>query len=176
MFDICSKWSGCIFSLSKFCFEFIWLVRTMYNGKGLLQVPSPVSLATNYPLKYGSQSKQKFKVAIDECSFCRAKGHWKHQCPWLVNKESHVVHRLNDNHKDNVVSIGTNSTTYVVHRPHVPSMKPTDMSLLGEQFQKYLSTHQPNVFAKTSLGWSSLFPSGMSSAEAEYRSMATSTA
>ncbi|KAG6512003.1 hypothetical protein ZIOFF_030094 [Zingiber officinale] len=33
-----------------------------------------------------NQSRSTSKVSIDECAYCKEKGHWKSQCPLLLNK------------------------------------------------------------------------------------------
>lgn len=57
------------------------------HGKGILPLPNHTVLAVPPKFQTNSQNKQHVKTAIDECSFCNQKGHWKTQCPKLTNKQ-----------------------------------------------------------------------------------------
>ena len=54
-----------------------------YSEKGILSTSNPSVLAV--PSKSLSHNQNKFygRVAPDECSFCKHKGHWRAQCPKL---------------------------------------------------------------------------------------------
>ena len=47
--------------------------------KGIL--PNPSIFAVPF-----HKGKSQGKVGYDECSFCKQRGHWKAQCPKLLNK------------------------------------------------------------------------------------------
>ncbi|KAI9176462.1 hypothetical protein LWI28_003129 [Acer negundo] len=55
-------------------------------GNGILPAPNPSSLAVSSKPPSNFENKRYSKVGIDECSFCKQKGHWKTQYPKLSNK------------------------------------------------------------------------------------------
>ena len=57
------------------------------HGKDILPLPNHTALAVPPKFQTNFQNKQRVKTAIDECSFCHQKGHWKTQCPKLTNKQ-----------------------------------------------------------------------------------------
>uniref|UniRef100_A0A5B7BTX9 Retrotransposon Copia-like N-terminal domain-containing protein n=1 Tax=Davidia involucrata TaxID=16924 RepID=A0A5B7BTX9_DAVIN len=55
-------------------------------GKGLLPLPTQTVLAVPPKPPASSQARPRPRVGVDECSLCHEKGHWKAQCPKLMNK------------------------------------------------------------------------------------------
>ncbi|XP_073132810.1 uncharacterized protein [Henckelia pumila] len=51
-------------------------------------VPSTPSVfaAPHRPLPH-NQNRSTLKISTDECAYCKEKGHWKSQCPQLLNKD-----------------------------------------------------------------------------------------
>ncbi|XP_062080957.1 uncharacterized protein LOC133785757 [Humulus lupulus] len=54
--------------------------------KGILPSPNPSIFAVPHRPTSNNQHKTQAKVGYDECSFCKQKGHWKAQCPKLLNR------------------------------------------------------------------------------------------
>ena len=54
-----------------------------YFEKGILSAPNPSVLAVPSKPPSNNHSKPNLRVVIDECSFCKQKGHWKAKCPKL---------------------------------------------------------------------------------------------
>ncbi|CAB4279072.1 unnamed protein product [Prunus armeniaca] len=61
---------------------------TSHAGTGLLPLPNQTVFAAQSRSFHSSQNKPRPRVAADECAFCKEKGHWKSQCPVLLNKKS----------------------------------------------------------------------------------------
>ncbi|XP_062088473.1 uncharacterized protein LOC133795035 [Humulus lupulus] len=53
--------------------------------KEILPSPNPSVFAIPHRPASNNQHKTQAKVGYDECSFCKQKGHWKAQCPKLLN-------------------------------------------------------------------------------------------
>ena len=51
--------------------------------KGIHLVPSSSLLALPSKPRFNNQSKPRVLHVLDECSYCKKKGHWKTQCPKL---------------------------------------------------------------------------------------------
>ncbi|GFS39969.1 hypothetical protein Acr_00g0065880 [Actinidia rufa] len=59
-------------------------LKSQSSNKGILPAPNPsVFVVPNQP---PSSSPSRPKVGFDEFSFCKRKGHWKIQCPMLLNR------------------------------------------------------------------------------------------
>uniref|UniRef100_A0A803PZ35 Uncharacterized protein n=1 Tax=Cannabis sativa TaxID=3483 RepID=A0A803PZ35_CANSA len=57
------------------------------SWKGILSTPNYSILAVLHITLFPSQeNKRHTKVGIDECRFCKQKGHWKAQCLKLANR------------------------------------------------------------------------------------------
>ncbi|XP_062086978.1 uncharacterized protein LOC133793695 [Humulus lupulus] len=136
--------------------------------KGILPAPSPSVL-----------------VGVDECSFCKQKGHWKAQCPKLVNRApSQQRHQLipqfgnQPPHYGSQPQFGNHSQP----RPYRPSqfnvaatVPPSDLydfgasssnpalSALSEQFKKFLTMQPHAMSASSSIGQPPTSTSGMTS-------------
>lgn len=122
-----------------------------HAGKGILPAPTQTVLAV--PSKYppNGQNRYRTRVAIDECSFCKQKGHWKTQCPKLLSKGSQQISKSKHYH--------TAATTPSEEQ----SVATSTLSLIAEQLQKLISTSQPNALSVSpSIGLSSSAPSGIS--------------
>ena len=59
-------------------------LKSQSSNKGILPAPNPSVFAV--PSRPPSSSPSRPKVGFDECSFCKRKGHWKAQCPMLLNR------------------------------------------------------------------------------------------
>lgn len=122
----------------------------------ILPAPNPSVLAvpSRPPAHY--ENKPHSKVGIDECSFCKQKGHWKAQCPKLLNRGPQPHQQK---HQFRPPQFGNQSQP----RPYRPSqfntaavVPPSDsfgfgasssnptLAALTEQFQKFLAT-QPHA-------------------------------
>ncbi|XP_045796078.1 uncharacterized protein LOC123890503 [Trifolium pratense] len=98
-------------------------------------------------------------VGIDECAFCKQKGHWKSNCPQLMK-----AGRKNFKPPSSNVAAATSS---IVAPPSVgsgigsayPSETNSHVFDLAEQFQKFLAT-QPHAMSASSI--KGLNPSSLS--------------
>ncbi|XP_062114820.1 uncharacterized protein LOC133827805 [Humulus lupulus] len=54
--------------------------------KGILPSPNPSVFAVPHQPASINQHKTQAKVGYNECSCCKKKGHWKAQCPKLLNR------------------------------------------------------------------------------------------
>ena len=54
-----------------------------YSENGILYTSNSSVLATPSKPFFNNQNKPYTRVAFDEFSFCKQKGHWKAQCPKL---------------------------------------------------------------------------------------------
>ncbi|PNX95116.1 SPX domain-containing protein 1-like, partial [Trifolium pratense] len=98
-------------------------------------------------------------VGIDECAFCKQKGHWKSNCPQLMK-----AGRNNFKAPSSNVAAATSS---IVAPPSVnsgigsayPSETNSHVFDLAEQFQKFLATQPHAMFASSIKG---LNPSSLS--------------
>jgi hypothetical protein len=100
----------------------------IHHGKGIISNP-PSVFAT--PFHKGKPQGRAW-IGVDECAFCKDKGHWKAQCPKLLKAS------------------GTNfkaPSSNVVAPSIVGSSQASD---LVEQFQKFLST-QPRAMTASSV-------------------------
>ena len=132
-------------------------------GKGILAVPNHSVLAVpsrSYSSNQNQNRSFQKRTNSDECNFCKQKGHWKAQCPKLLN-QSPVSSQQQRNHKPPQHS----NTAALV--PEVALPLNPNMVAFADQFQKFLSTqaqsHQPPYAMSTtsSTGLSSSGPSGI---------------
>ena len=129
--------------------------------KALLFLPNQPVLVTTTSNQVTAQSSQASRTPTDECSFCHQKGHWKAQCPKLLNCPSFGQHQSRKKSGDKYTgqqqswkksgNRHTVATTSLVEdqSPSLPSLR-----LISEQLnemQKLLSTNQPNTLSVSSL-------------------------
>ena len=57
-----------------------------YFEKGIISTPNPSMLVVPSKPSSNNQNRTSTRVAFNECSFCKQKGHWKAQCPKLRNQ------------------------------------------------------------------------------------------
>ncbi|XP_022895274.1 uncharacterized protein LOC111409461 [Olea europaea var. sylvestris] len=121
-----------------------------YAENGIISASKPSVLAVSSKPSSNNQNKPYTRVAFDEYSFCKHKGHWKAQCPKL--RQSNQLQQQSQVWKPG------NQSRSNAHRPPqsntaaVASSGPiTDPSTLVEQFQKFLSL-QPQAMSASSIG------------------------
>ena len=140
-----------------------------HSEKGILSASTsnPSVLAVPSKPVFNNQNKPYTRVAFDECSFCKQKGHWKAQCPKLRQQ--------NQSQQQSQAWKPGNQSQSNAHRPPqgykppqsntaaVVSSGPfTDPSTLAEQFQKFLSLQPQAMSASSSVGQLPHSSSGMS--------------
>ncbi|TXG60844.1 hypothetical protein EZV62_012207 [Acer yangbiense] len=143
-------------------------------GKGTLSTPNPSVLAVPSKPLSNYQNNSYSSVAIDECSFCKQKGHWKAQYPKILNKASQQQQQQqplpwkfgnqSQQHQPPTWKFGNHSQqqTYRPSQPNTaatvpsgsfgfdgPSSSNPNMSALAEKFQKFLAT-QPQAMSTSS--------------------------
>jgi hypothetical protein len=101
----------------------------LHLGKGILSNPPSVFAA---PFHKG-KPQGRAVLGIDECAFCKEKGHWKIQCPKLLKAS-----------RTNFKAPSSNVVAYP------PGQTTSQASDLVEQFQKFLST-QPHAMSTSSV-------------------------
>ena len=138
------------------------------SGKVISSDPNPsVFAASSRPIS-SNQNKPYSRVASDECSYCKEKGHWKSQCPKLRAQQQQSNSRPPQQQFSTWKS--NNQSQQRSYRPSQPNtaavVPPSDsfasgsssltpsMSSLAEQFQKFLAT-QPHAMSISSPGKSS---------------------
>lgn len=70
--------------VNEFLVEETWLESQIEKGnivKEILSTPNQYVYAV-----HSNKGKSRGRNCYDECSFCKQKGHWKAQCPKLLNK------------------------------------------------------------------------------------------
>lgn len=133
-------------------------------------------MATPTRPPFNNQQRNTSKVSFDECSFCKKKGHWKAQCPKLLNKGGtilpHAPHQQEWRQPSpqpqwrpggHPQQRGYSPNTAAVVPDSQTSSDP-NLAALAEQLQKFLVT-QPSPYAMStpsSVGLSPHHPSGMS--------------
>ncbi|XP_062116485.1 uncharacterized protein LOC133830512 [Humulus lupulus] len=159
-------------------------------GKGILPVPSPSVLAI--PLRHFThhENKPHTKVGVDECSFCKQKGHGKAQCPKLVNRAPQQQrNQFRPPHHANQPQF-SNQPSHYSSQPHfgnhpqsqpyhtlqfndaatIPPSNSYDFgasssnlapAALSEQFQKFVSMQPHAMSATSSVGQPLTSTSGM---------------
>ncbi|KAK0598489.1 hypothetical protein LWI29_035151 [Acer saccharum] len=152
-------------------------------GKGILPAPNPSVLAVSSRPSSNFENKLYSKVGIDECSFCKQKGHWKAQCPKLLNKAQQSQPQQQYQQKYQKQSPSWKLGNQSQQRPYKPQqfntaaiVPPTNSFGLGvsscsnptiasltEQFQKFLATQPHAMSASSSIGQLPPSSSGMSS-------------
>ena len=130
-------------------------------GEIFLPSSSTSVLAVPSQLPMQNQNKSYMRVASDECSFCKQKGHWKFQCSKLLKKQQSSQSQQQSQQRfyrpnANTVAIVPPPDSSVLGAPPISGPLLTD---LAEQFQKFLAT-QPHAM---SANLSSQSPSGISS-------------
>jgi hypothetical protein len=101
----------------------------LHPEKGILSNPPSVFAA---PFHNG-KPRGRAEIGIDECAFCKEKGHWKAQCPKLLRAS-----------RTNFKAPSSNVAS------HFPYQTTSQASDLIEQFQKFLST-QPHAMSASSV-------------------------
>ena len=141
-------------------------LKSQSSNKGILPAPNPSVFAV--PSRPPSSSPSRPKVGFDECSFCKRKGHWKAQCPMLLNRaQNSPQQRSSGNQSQQRAYRPPQSNTAATVPPSPlsgfgapPSSNPT-MAALAEQFQQFLHTQPSAMSASSSFGLSSSGSSGM---------------
>ncbi|MCI19656.1 gag-pol polyprotein, partial [Trifolium medium] len=100
-----------------------------HQARGILSNPPSVFAA---PFHKG-KPRGRAEIDIDECAFCKEKGHWKAQCPKLLRASR--------------TNFKTPSSNVAAHSPDQTT---SQASNLIEQFQKFLST-QPHAMSASSV-------------------------
>lgn len=136
--------------------------------KGILPSPnlSVFAVPSNKGKSYG-------KVGHDECSFCKNKGHWKAQCPKLLNKPQQTQQpsqwrspsQFNQRSFKQFRPPTSNTNAVIPPSNESTSLSSPSVADLAEQFQRFLAT-QPSVMsamsAQSNIGLSSSSSSGIS--------------
>ena len=108
-----------------------------------------------------SQNKPYTRVAFDECSFCKQKGHWKAQCPKL--RQQNQAWKPGNQSQSNAHRPPQGYKPPQPNTAAVASSDPfTDHGTLAEQFQKFLSLQPHAMSASSSVGQLPHSSSGMS--------------
>ncbi|KAK0599286.1 hypothetical protein LWI29_003954 [Acer saccharum] len=141
------------------------------TGKGTLSTPNPSVLVVPSRPPSNYQNKSYSRVAIDECSFCKQKGHWKAQCPKILNKASQRKQQQplpwkfgNQSQQQTYMPPQPNTATTVPSGSFGfdgPSSSNPSMSALAEQFQKFLAIQPQAMFTSSPIGLLSPSSSGM---------------
>ncbi|XP_062109593.1 uncharacterized protein LOC133821122 [Humulus lupulus] len=150
-------------------------------GKGILTAPSPSVLVVPPRSFTHNENKPHRKVGVDECNFFKQKGHWKNQCPKLVNRapqqQRHHFrpphhgnqHQLSNQlpHYGNQPHFGNQSQSRPYHPPQfnvAATLPPSDsydfgssssnsaLAALSEQFQKFLTMQSHAMSVYSSIG------------------------
>ena len=61
-------------------------LKSQATRKGILPTPNQSIFALISRPSINSKQKFYTRIGPDECSFCKQKGHWKAQCPKLLNR------------------------------------------------------------------------------------------
>ncbi|XP_042426159.1 uncharacterized protein LOC122014028 [Zingiber officinale] len=100
-----------------------------------------------------NQSRSTSKVFIDECAYCKEKGHWKSQCPLLLNKgKQHQQQRSQSpplQHQN--TSWKSSNQPQSGNAVAAPSLDP----YMLEQFQQFLASQPSAMSASSHIGLSS---------------------
>ncbi|XP_062084857.1 uncharacterized protein LOC133790997 [Humulus lupulus] len=160
-------------------------------GKGILPAPSPSVLVVPPRHFTHHENKPHTKVGVDECSFCKQKGHWKAQCPKLVNRAPQQQrHQLRPPQFGNQPPHYGSQPQFGNHsqpRPYRPpqfnaaaTVPPSDsydfgasssnpaLAALSEQFQKFLTMQPHAMSASSSVGQPPTSSSGSAVSEADW--------
>jgi hypothetical protein len=123
------------------------------SDKGTLSTPPSVFVA---PVHKG-KPQGRVGLGIDECAFCKEKGHWKTQCPKLLRANK-------KNFKSPSSNVATAArTTIASGSDHVyPYETTSQISDIAEQLQKILATQSHAMSASSVKGLNSSNMSGMS--------------
>ncbi|CAI8610566.1 unnamed protein product [Vicia faba] len=142
--------------------QFLMALRDDFEGlrgdKGVLSTPQSVFVAPSYKGK----PQGRVGLGIDECVFCKEKGHWKTQCPKLKACKKNFKRP-----SSNVVVAA--STTIGSGSDHAYTSETTSqISDIAEQLQNLLVTKPHTMYASSIKGLNSSYLSGSSFREADW--------
>jgi hypothetical protein len=124
----------------------------LISDKGIISTTPSVFAA---PFHKG-KPQGRVGVGIDECAFCKEKGHWKAQCPKLrANKKNFKSPSSNVDAVDAPSTVGSSSD-------RVYPSETTQISDIAEQLQKLLATQSRVMSASSVKGLNSSCMSGIS--------------
>ncbi|XP_062103204.1 uncharacterized protein LOC133814230 [Humulus lupulus] len=89
-----------------------------------------------------NQHKTQANVGYDECSFCKQKGHWKAQCPKLLNRAqspNQSPHWKSGNQPHRPLHSMSSNMEAIVPPADSGSTPSTSIDTLTEQFQKFIA-------------------------------------
>lgn len=140
--------------------------------------PSVLAAPQRSPTSSNNNSRSASKVSSDECAFCKQKGHWKAQCPLLLNRGKSP----NQQQRPQQRSPQPQQPQQRSPQPHQPSWSPQPTSWthrppqsnnavaapsldpsMFEQFQQFLASQPHAMSASSHKGLSSSGTSGIHS-------------
>lgn len=132
--------------------------------RGILPSPTSSMFASFHSSPSTNKNRVQTKVCFDECSFCKQKGHWKAQCPKLLNRAqpSTSSHHWKSGNPPQRQSQSFSSKVAAIVPPvdrEIPSN--TLITTLAEQFQKFLASQPHAMFASSPIGFLSNNTSGI---------------
>jgi len=122
-----------------------------YSEKRILSAWNPSILAVPFKTFFNHQNKPYTRVAFDECSFSKQKGHRKAQC--LKLRQQNQAWKLDSQSQSNA-----HRPTHSYKPPHyniagvASSCSITDPSTLTKQFQKFLSLQPQSMSSSSFVG------------------------
>ncbi|PNX54317.1 gag-pol polyprotein [Trifolium pratense] len=118
----------------------------MISDKGTFSTP-PSVFAT--PVHKG-KPQGRAELGIDECAFCKEKGHWKAQCPKKFRGDQKNFQKNFKSSSSNVATVAAPSTIGYGSNHVYSSETTSQISNITEQLQKLLAT-QSHVMSASSV-------------------------
>ncbi|XP_062100793.1 uncharacterized protein LOC133806717 [Humulus lupulus] len=130
-------------------------------GLFLLRIPLSLQFLISQPPTINTA-----KVGYDECNFCKQKGHWKAQCPKLLNRvqsPNQSPHWKSGNQPHRPLHSMSSNMAAIVPPTDSGSTPSTSIDTLTEQFQKFIASQPHAMSASSHIGLPSSSTPGISS-------------